>query len=739
MYDCIEWTHCDDRMARKATYGKRSKASKAERLFAELPQSPMRKPPASKAANQPKEPEPATMRDLTEQLSEIKILDESDKEDRKVPRLSRKESKKVIKEEPPVADEHEDNTPQCSDTEENFASEDESEYEEESSAETTLRILTWEDVCPYGDRIEKIAEASYAEVYRVTNDRGTSIIKVIRLHSPIKAKTKMQERAKLVDEEPHSEADINGELQISEWLADIPGFVVYKERYVVQGKATRQLLDTHQVFQRRMKRQDPGRAQFYPSPSRYLDDTRFLVVELGDAGIALEDWRLTTENQLWDIFFLVAVALARAEDIAMFEHRDLHEGNLCIRQAHEPSARPYQSDGRFYGYSGLDITILDYGLSRAEDLSIDYAKPVSNDLEKDLSFFTSTHAPQCNVYRQMRSFLLRADRVCLPPAEHTTPYAKGIDGPISWDVFAPYSNVLWLAYLYLYLVSNFKGDKKALQNFRCTTQELWKYLDPNARDDVPCFSCAADVVCFGVEAGWIAESQLAGSGHSIIEREESIITSRDDDEDETVSPRRLPRRTNHGVVLDGVEPRSISGRGLGMVATRRINVRDEQLTSAINLLTISQEGDVVVTVPTSAIRSRHTLPKALMARAPTNMTLHGLLAADLLLYPPSSGVWGKLVPSLTDFNSSTSFFWPNLLRKQQTKFQQDWYHAKKVLPDLAEQEYLYSWFLVGTRSFYYEIEATLSYPSHDRLALLPVADMFDHASAGCSVAFSTEA
>ncbi|KGQ10280.1 Serine/threonine-protein kinase haspin [Beauveria bassiana D1-5] len=591
-------------MARKATYGKRSKASKAERLFAELPQSPMRKPPTNKAANQPKEPEPATVRDLTERLSEIRIQDKSDIENSKVPRLSKKESKKVINDEPSVADEHEDNTPQCSDTEENLASEDEPEYEEESSAETTLRILTWEDVCPYGDRIEKIAEASYAEVYRVTNDRGTSIIKVIRLNSPIKAKTKMQERAKLVDEEPHSEEDINGELQISEWLADIPGFVVYKERYVVQGKATRQLLETHQVFQRRMKRQDPGRAQFYPSPSRYLDDTRFLVVELGDAGIALEGWKLTTESQLWDIFFLVAVALARAEDLAMFEHRDLHEGNLCIRQAHEPSERPYRSDGRFYGYSGLDITILDYGLSRAEDLSIDYATPVSNDLEKDLSFFTSTHAPQCNVYRQMRSFLLRADRVCLPPAEHTTPYAKGIDGPISWDVFAPYSNVLWLAYLYSYLVSNFKGDKKALQNFRSTTQELWKYLDPNARDDVPCFSCAADVVCFGVEAGWIADSQLAGSGHSIIEREESIIMSRDDEEDEAVSPRRLPRRSQY-----------------------RQNQVSARLAS-----------------------------------------------------------------------------------------------CKKVLPDLEEQEYLYSWFLVGTRSFYYEIEETLSYPSHDRLALLPPGD-----------------
>ena len=117
----------------------------------------------------------------------------------------------------------------------------------------------------------------------------------------------------------HPEEDVQGELQISEWLADIPGFVVYKERYVVQGKTTRQLLETHQSFQKKMKRQDPDRAQFYPSPSRYLDDTRFLVVELGDAGTSLEDWKLTSESQLWDIFLLEAIALARAEDLVMFE------------------------------------------------------------------------------------------------------------------------------------------------------------------------------------------------------------------------------------------------------------------------------------------------------------------------------------------------------------------------------------------------------------------------------------
>lgn len=183
------------------------------------------------------------------------------------------------------------------------------------------RSLTWEDVCPFGDRIEKIAEASYAEVYRITNNRGTSIIKVIRLDSPIRPQTKAQQKSGLVDEEPHSEDDLTGELQISELLADIPGFVIYKEKYMVQGKTTPALLETHQSFHKKMKRKDPDRLQFYPSPSRYLNDTKFLVVELGDAGTALEDLQIVSVDQIWDIFLHVSVALARAENLVRFEVR----------------------------------------------------------------------------------------------------------------------------------------------------------------------------------------------------------------------------------------------------------------------------------------------------------------------------------------------------------------------------------------------------------------------------------
>lgn len=538
-------------------YGKKSTRTKGERLFSELPQSPVRKPRAPHV----KDP----IKSLTESFSGIAIVDE-EKQPRRSPQRKAK-AKPVTGDETTQPAARAKKGPDELTTADGRASPQKAREAECPQAEDsdflrddTLRTLTWDDVCPPGDRIAKIAEASYAEVYRVTNERGTSIIKVIRLESPIKPQTKTQVRSGLVDEKPRSDAEIRGELRISEWLADIPGFVMYKERYTVQGKTTKGLLETHQAFHRKMKRQDPGRAQFYPSPSRYLDDTKFLVVELGDAGKALEDWELSSESQLWDIFLLEAIALARAEDVAMFEvctwlsggrisdadellqHRDLHEGNLCIKQAASPRERDPTSGVRF-GYSGLDITILDFGLSRAEDLSIDFAKPVAYDLERDLSLFTSNHAPQCEVYGQMRSFLLRADRKCLPPEEHVTPYAQGVEGPLSWEVYAPYTNVLWLAYLYRYLVGNFAGDKKELLSFRKATKGLWRHLNPDAGDHVPCFESAEDIVCFAVENGWIREGQLT-EGASVLDREESIILSRDEWEEASVhgSPRRRQTR-----------------------------------------------------------------------------------------------------------------------------------------------------------------------------------------------------
>ncbi|KAL6910616.1 hypothetical protein GGI43DRAFT_390625 [Trichoderma evansii] len=554
-------------------YGKQSKKSNAERMFAELVQTPVRESPNRQYAKQDAKPIEEQIVPLTTSFSEISILESPEK--RRSRRQATEEYVSFVADEPKVRDTRRpkrefakgaksiaieedisEETIQVSEDETIMNLKEERQSDKvrmrhvisktrterpvpSIAQELALRVLTWGDVCPPGDQIKKIAEASSAEVYRITNKRGTSIIKAIRLPSPIKALTKAQVASGLVDEEPHSEIDVNNELQISEWLADIPGFAVYKERYIVKGRTSTELLETHQTVQKKMKREDPGRAQYYPSPSRYLDDTTFLVVELGDAGKSLENWGLDSVDQLWDIFLLETIALARAEEVAMFEHRDLHEGNLCIKQARPPRQRGPKADG-FFGYSGLDITILDYGLSRAEDLTNDDAAPIVYDLERDLSLFTSTYNPQCKVYRQMRSFLLRADRNWMPPEAHNIPYAKGIDGPLSWDAYVPYTNVLWLAYTYEYMVENFEGDKRELTKFKKETAELWKYLNPDAPKNVPAFGCAADVACFALESGWIREDQLLGASTTLLEREDSIIVSRSS-EDVEVSPRRSRR------------------------------------------------------------------------------------------------------------------------------------------------------------------------------------------------------
>lgn len=338
-------------------YGKQSKKSNAERMFAELVQTPVREPPNTQFAKQDAKPIDEQIVPLTTSFAEISILESPSPKKRSSRKKVVEEDVSIVVREPRVSDagkpkrrpakgvksiaveeDISEDTIQASKNETVISLKEERQsykvrirdavsktrtkgHVPPIAQEPALRVLTWGHVCPPGDQIKKIAEASSAEVYRITNKRGTSIIKAIRLPSPIKALTKAQVASGLVDEEPHSEIDVNNELQISEWLADIPGFVVYKERYIVKGKTTSELLETHQTVQKKMKREDPGRAQYYPSPSRYLDDTTFLVVELGDAGKSLENWELSSVDQLWDILLLETIALARAEEVAMFEVR----------------------------------------------------------------------------------------------------------------------------------------------------------------------------------------------------------------------------------------------------------------------------------------------------------------------------------------------------------------------------------------------------------------------------------
>lgn len=78
----------------------------------------------------------------------------------------------------------------------------------------------------------------------------------------------------------------------------------------------------------------------------------------------------------------------------------------------------------------------------------------------------------------------------------------------------------------------------------------------------------------------------------------------------------------------------------------------------------------------------------------------------------------------------------NLLKKQQDKFQHDWSAFSVEFNKTSRDHYLHAWLLVNTRSFYYTTPKMDKYPHDDRLAMLPVADMFNHAESSCEATFS---
>jgi hypothetical protein len=61
----------------------------------------------------------------------------------------------------------------------------------------------------------------------------------------------------------------------------------------------------------------------------------------------------------------------------------------------------------------------------------------------------------------------------------------------------------------------------------------------------------------------------------------------------------------------------------------------------------------------------------------------------------------------------------------------------EAFPALTREAYLRAWLVINTRTFYYETPAMLGYAPEDRLALVPAADLFNHAAeAGCAVSFT---
>ncbi|KAE8379225.1 SET domain-containing protein [Aspergillus bertholletiae] len=215
---------------------------------------------------------------------------------------------------------------------------------------------------------------------------------------------------------------------------------------------------------------------------------------------------------------------------------------------------------------------------------------------------------------------------------------------------------------------------------------------------------------------------------------------------------------SQGIIANGVGPARFPGRGLGMIAKRNI-----------------EEDEAIVTVPLKAMLTPERIPSSFADKFPDGTPTHALYAAFFTNGNPEDleefKAWRKTWPSRQDFEESMPVLWSeslrnylppsisshwrsikcgrdrlqyetshqNLLAQQEQRLRSAWDIVVSVFPVTDWETFSYHWLIVNTRSFFYLMPG--QEPPEDRndaMALLPLADYFNHSDVACNVKFDGE-
>ena len=188
----------------------------------------------------------------------------------------------------------------------------------------------------------------------------------------------------------------------------------------------------------------------------------YALFVVDDGGTDLEHFDVRTAEEARSVLLQAALALAVAEAVLQFEHRDLHWGNVLVRRpapgARPPAARLAGADVALPGAAGLEVAVIDYTLSRVAAAGGGVA---FCDLDADPGLFAGPRG-DCQACRwreggrvvagTRRRAARLARRRHAPPARAPPLQAdtyrrmrKATRG--DWSVYTPSTNALWLHYL----------------------------------------------------------------------------------------------------------------------------------------------------------------------------------------------------------------------------------------------------------------------------------------------------
>ncbi|KAI4714032.1 hypothetical protein J4E89_001482 [Alternaria sp. Ai002NY15] len=269
-----------------------------------------------------------------------------------------------------------------------------------SDRKKLLGFQEWSDELEPHFQVTKIAEASFSEVYRLSaispanGLKEESVLKLVALKTPpaVPLPSQLHTRAvrdreaqleKEMEQREQDDAyksqvdDVASEVKLLQNLTHIPGFTVFRDLTIVQGRPSASFNDAWKEWNKARPR---GKKSEFPDPSKktsYDEYQLWAVVEMQDAGTdvekIMETGGMSSIWEAWDVFWGVAISVGKAEEACQFEHRDLHLGNICVRSSRsggdvlQPSIKdPLRRKLRF---TGLDTTVIDYTLSRADILA----------------------------------------------------------------------------------------------------------------------------------------------------------------------------------------------------------------------------------------------------------------------------------------------------------------------------------------------------------------------------------